>query len=583
MTHKCNQNYFQTHDNSQLFYQHWKPQKKSNKAIVMFHRGHEHSERVKHLVEELGLEDYHFFAWDARGHGKSPGERGYAPNVACVVQDIDCFIKHINTEYKIPTKNMITLGQSVGAVTLSTWLHDYAPKVKAAILASPAFKVKLYVPLAIPGLKTLKFLAKKEHFVNSYVKGNLLSHDPLRIEEYNTDKSITRPISVSMLTDLFDTAQRVVEDAYAIEHPILMLVSGNDFVVEKEPQYEFFAKLPSEHKEIFELPDFYHDTLGEKNRELAMEHIRKFIRKIEATEITPRDLTVKNPYHFSYIELEKLSRQGHPLEEKFFQIQSDFLKIGSKISDALKVGEETGYDSGSMLDVVYKNQSSSKNPLGKLIDRVYLDAIGWKGIRIRKENIEKACKLIVELQNQKGIKQVGFADIAAGHGRYDIDFLQTLDKSTFFAELSDYSELNVKQGSELIAERGLSDNIKFKQGDAFNTEYVKNLATGKNLVVVSGLYELYPDNDLISASLLGISQGIDVGGYLVYTNQPWHPQLKFIAKVLTSHRGKDSWVMRRRSQNEMDQLVEKQGFEKIQQYIDPYGIFTVSVAIKNKK
>ncbi len=66
----------------------------------------------------------------------------------------------------------------------------------------------------------------------------------------------------------------------------------------------------------------------------------------------------------------------------------------------------------------------------------------------------------------------------------------------------------------------------------------------------------------------------------MYTNQPWHPQLKFIAKVLKSHRGGDSWVMRRRTQNEMDQLVEKAGFEKVAQYIDQYGIFTVSIAEK---
>jgi hypothetical protein len=30
---------------------------------------------------------------------------------------------------------------------------------------------------------------------------------------------------------------------------------------------------------------------------------------------------------------------------------------------------------------------------------------------------------------------------------------------------------------------------------------------------------------------------IEPGGYLVYTGQPWHPQLEMIARALTSHRG----------------------------------------------
>jgi hypothetical protein len=36
--------------------------------------------------------------------------------------------------------------------------------------------------------------------------------------------------------------------------------------------------------------------------------------------------------------------------------------------------------------------------------------------------------------------------------------------------------------------------------------------------------------------------------------------------------------MRRRTQAEMDQLVDAAGFEKVDEYADDWGIFTVSVA-----
>ncbi|MNR67398.1 hypothetical protein D3C85_1913590 [compost metagenome] len=51
---------------------------------------------------------------------------------------------------------MAVLAQSVGAVLIATWAHDYAPKVRCLVLASPAFKVKLYVPFARPGPKLMR-------------------------------------------------------------------------------------------------------------------------------------------------------------------------------------------------------------------------------------------------------------------------------------------------------------------------------------------------------------------------------------------------------------------------------------------
>jgi hypothetical protein len=63
----------------------------------------------------------------------------------------------------------------------------------------------------------------------------------------------------------------------------------------------------------------------------------------------------------------------------------------------------------------------------------------------------------------------------------------------------------------------------------------------------------------------------------VYTNQPWHPQVEFIARVLTNRDGRP-WIMRRRTQAEMDELVRTAGFEKRSQLIDPWGIFTVALA-----
>ncbi|HEX7808572.1 MAG TPA: alpha/beta fold hydrolase, partial [Thermoanaerobaculia bacterium] len=138
-----------------LFYRAW-PDANAKRAVILVHRGHEHSGRLVDVVEELNLTDTAVFAWDARGHGRSPGDRGYAPSFGRIVKDLDVFVRHISQTHHIPLQNIIVLGHSVGAVTVASWVHDYAPAIRAMVLVTPALKVKLYVPFAKTGLKILQ-------------------------------------------------------------------------------------------------------------------------------------------------------------------------------------------------------------------------------------------------------------------------------------------------------------------------------------------------------------------------------------------------------------------------------------------
>ena len=83
--------------------------------------------------------------------------------------------------------------------------------------------------------------------------------------------------------------------------------------------------------------------------------------------------------------------------------------------------------------------------------------------------------------------------------------------------LRDSSELNVRHGRALIAERQLADVVRFESGDAFDEAALAALTPKPNLVTVSGLYELFSDNELLVRSLRGLARAIDSGGYLVYT------------------------------------------------------------------
>ncbi|MGJ7546485.1 bifunctional alpha/beta hydrolase/class I SAM-dependent methyltransferase [Variovorax sp. LT1R16] len=573
--------HFNTHDGVSLFYRHWPATGAVRRgAIVLFHRGHEHGARMAHLVDELDLPDFDFFAWDARGHGHSPGPRGHSPSFATSVRDVQTFVEHIGTAHGVPERDLHVIAQSVGAVLISTWAHDYAPKVRGLTLASPAFKVKLYVPFARAGLGLMHKL-RGLFFVNSYVKAKFLTHDPQRIASYESDPLISRPIAVNILLDLYAAADRVVADANAITLPVQLLISGSDWVVHHAPQHRFFERLGSAVKTKLELPGFFHDTLGERDRAPAVAAVRGFILERFDAPVPAVDLREAHLHGATADESRALAEPLSPWSPRgaYWALTRAGLRFGGMFSRGVKLGHDTGFDSGSTLDYVYRNAPDGKGALGRSIDKTYLSSIGWRGIRQRKVHVEELIREAMErLAGQH--REVRVMDIAAGHGRYVLDAVAASPVKASSILLRDYSDINVRDGTALIAEKELQDIAKFVQADAFDRISLASVMPRPTLAVVSGLYELFPDNEMVRRSLAGVGDAVEDRGYLVYTGQPWHPQLEMIARALTSHRQGEAWVMRRRTQAEMDQLVEEAGFRKIAQRVDEWGIFTVSLAIR---
>lgn len=194
MNRAAQEHTFTAVDGTDIFYRHWPSQQPNvhKRAIILFHRGHEHSGRQQDVVDSLNMPDYDCFAWDARGLGRSPGVRGYAEDFGVFVKDADVFARHICSQYGFEMQDIAVIAQSVGGVIAADWVHDYAPDIRCLVLASPALKVKLYVPFARTALGLLQRLGLTKllpalAFVNSYVKAKWLTDDEARIASYESD------------------------------------------------------------------------------------------------------------------------------------------------------------------------------------------------------------------------------------------------------------------------------------------------------------------------------------------------------------------------------------------------------------
>jgi SAM-dependent methyltransferase len=452
-------------------------------------------------------------------------------------------------------------------VTVTAWIHDYAPPIRAMILATAAFHVKLYIPFAIPALRILR-----PRFVKSYVKSKMLTHDREQAARYDSDTLIFRQIAVNVLLDLHDTAKRLVADAGAIQTPTLMIGAGKDWVVSLKAQQGFFDRLSSTHKGFKVFPDAYHAIFHERNRRDVIGLVRDFVRGCFSKAATAPSLVNADKSGYTAQEHESLKNNGNA---KFIVARAG-LKVAGRLSRGIAIGWRCGFDSGLSLDYVYKNEPHGLSTLGRFIDKSYLNSIGWRGIRQRRGNLEKTLRdLILKVHREN--RPVRILDIAAGAGRYVIETIRDMPEISIGATLCDYKQENVDAVRALADNLNVNGAVIVRRGDAFDRESLARIQPRATIGIVSGLYELFPSNEPVLNSLRGLAEVIEPDGYLIYTNQPWHPQLEFIAHVLVNREG-ERWLMRRRTTAEMDELVRAAGFEKIDMEIDQWGMFTVSIA-----
>lgn len=571
-TRPCVESSFPSHDGAALHYRHWPSAEKSPRALLLFHRGHEHSGRWQETVDALALPDCHIFAWDARGHGDSPGERGSARDIGVLVADVDAFVRHVSTAHGIALADMVVVAHSVGAVVVAAWVHDCAPPIRGLVLATPALRVKLYVPFAVPMLR-LKEMIFGPGYVRSYVKSHMLTHDPEQARLHAADEKIFREIAVNILLDLHDTGARLAEDAGAIRVPTLMFAGGADWVVDNAIQEKFMQRLGAADKALHLLPGFHHAIFHETDRRLVTDQIRQFATRLfAAPPPRPPSLLEADRSGYTKAEYDALQREPRTLRAR---LRRAVFATAGRLSRGIALGLRSGFDSGETLDYVYENRPRGFTPLGRAFDRGYLESPGWTGIRIRRQHLETMLREAIRAQHLAG-QAVHILDAACGGGRYVLETLAGLPDVPATALLRDYRQQNLDVAEKRRAELKL-DGVQLALGNAFDRASYAGMARRPTIGIISGLLELFPTNDAPRTLLQVFGEVMAPGGILIYTNQPWHPQLEFIAGVLRNREGRP-WIMRRRTQEEMDELVRAAGFVKEAQLTDRWGIFTVSRA-----
>jgi SAM-dependent methyltransferase len=353
---------------------------------------------------------------------------------------------------------------------------------------------------------------------------------------------------------------------------MLILSAGNDWVVHRRVQRRFYRRLGSPRKEMVVLPGFYHEVFHERERALPIGRAARFLAEAFAGEPVPRSAAARNRERFAALS------QPLPVwspRRAGYAIARLALSTLGRLSHGLRLGWASGFESGRSLNHVYANRPRGSGVIGRLLDRVYLNAPGWRGIRTRAAHLRAALAQEIAWRRQAG-RKVHLLDVAGGPGRYLVDTLAALDDPAVTAQCRDLDAAGLDEGRALARARGVT-GLTYARADAFDPHTYQRLVPRPDIIVISGLFELFADNRLLARALRCACEALPADGTLIVTNQPRHPQLDFIARVLDDRNGR-RWVMRPRPQAELDGLLRAAGLVTERCWIDNDGIFSVNLA-----
>lgn len=256
------------------------------------------------------------------------------------------------------------------------------------------------------------------------------------------------------------------------------------------------------------------------------------------------------------------------------------LASAGRASRGIRIGYRYGFDSGTMLDYVYENEAHGLMGIGALIDRTYLNAIGWRAIRARRALLKEMLRAEIE-RNRAAGQPTRLLDVAAGPGRYLQELLLECrpERSDLRILCRDLALDGLRLGAQRAQAAGLRD-ISYEPGDAFNPAPTDaQLGGAPNVIVVSGLYELVLYDETIQKSLARLYQMLAPGGAIYFTTQTHHPQLDFIANVLPNRDGAP-WVMKCRPVAQLEDWARAAGFHQVESRLEDVGLFAVTVGRK---
>lgn len=275
--YKRSEGFFKGYQDINLFFQIWEtPQAKG--TVIITHGHGEHSGSYHRLVDAFANDQWNFYGWDLRGHGRSDGRRGYAHSFDDYCEDYKIFLDMVLKQDKVRQGPVILLCHSMGGlIQLKTMLRKSDIKYEGIVVSAPLLGLALPVPSIKSGAAGLLNKLLPQVTLGNEISNHMLSSDPDVIREFEQDPLRHTRMSPGVFIGMLSSWAFVRPRANEIKKPALFQLPEHDPVCSTPEAKAFFEKLGSSRKELYVYPNAKHEVYNDVMRTTAYADLKKYL------------------------------------------------------------------------------------------------------------------------------------------------------------------------------------------------------------------------------------------------------------------------------------------------------------------
>lgn len=266
---------FQGDGNLELYYQSWYPEKQPKAILVIVHGVAEHSNRYQNLVKVLLPENIAIYSYDQRGHGSSPGRRGYLHSWDEYHSDFKRFLEMVHQ--REPDLPLFAYGHSQGALIILEYLLQDSADLAGIITSGPPLNTDgAASPLLVMAAKILSRVWPTYSF-DTPLNPEDLSCDPKVVQAYRDDPTVFKILTARWGTEYLNAQIRARDNAAAITLPILILQGGEDAICDPQASQDLYDRVSSADKTLKIYPSYFHEVHNEPGHVAVIQDINRWI------------------------------------------------------------------------------------------------------------------------------------------------------------------------------------------------------------------------------------------------------------------------------------------------------------------
>jgi alpha-beta hydrolase superfamily lysophospholipase len=267
---------FKGHGDLELYYQCWQPVTRPKAIVAVVHGHGEHSGRYNNVVDWFVPKGYAVYAFDLRGHGRSPGKRGYIESFAEYRNDAAAFLDLVRSEE--PNSKVFLLGHSQGGlIALNYVLHDGAG-LAGVVASGPVLSPPGISPLLIQLSKVLSSVWPGLSLATG-MDTTALSRDPAVVEAYVNDPLVHAKGTPRLGAETLVAVDWTQAHAAEMALPCLIVHGSDDRLCPPEGSQRFYESVTFADIERVEYEGYYHEVFNEPGKEKVLADVEAWVQR----------------------------------------------------------------------------------------------------------------------------------------------------------------------------------------------------------------------------------------------------------------------------------------------------------------